>query len=160
MVEKFLKYTLIAAAAIVALAACVKNHTTVVNQIVADSAYNGTFYVDKSYTQDSCVVFLEFPDDGTATLTMVGVRLSSSDTTYYPISIASLKYSATSSSITIKGDKIVPTVSGDEQSDLTVKNLDITVDSKANPERIIFTMTMGSHDVSYTGELVYKKYIE
>lgn len=161
MGKKFLKYTLIAAAAIVALAACVKNHTTVVNQIVADSVYEGTFYVDKSFSKDSTVIFLEFPDNSDkANISLIAVRLSSSETEFYTIGIEGLSYSATSSKITLTGDNIVPTVSGEAKSDLTIKNFQATVDSNADPERIVFTMTMGTHEVSYTGALIYKKYIE
>jgi hypothetical protein len=91
---------------------------------------------------------------------LVAVRLSSSETEFYTIGIEGLSYSATSSKITLTGDNIIPTVSGEAKSDLTIKNFQATVDSSADPERIVFTMTMGSHEISFTGELIYKKYIE
>ncbi|MDD2242351.1 MAG: hypothetical protein PHW85_03125 [Bacteroidales bacterium] len=161
MVRRYFTYLLVACVTAVSLNACVKNQTRVVNQIVADSAYLGTLYVDKSYTQDSTIIFLEFPEESDkANLTLVNVRLSSSETEYHTIAISDLSYNAASAIITLKGDNIIPTVSGEDDSELTVKSLEVTVDSSTDPERIVFTMTMGTHDVSYSGELVYKKYIE
>ena len=161
MVRRYFTYLLVACVTAMSLIACVKNDTRVVNQIVADSAYRGTLYVDKSYTQDSTIIFLEFPEGSdTANLTLVNVHLSSSETEYYTIVISDLSYSVASAIITLKGDNIIPTVSGEDNSEFTVKSLEITVDSSTDPERIVVTMTMGTHDVSYSGELIYKKYIE
>jgi len=152
---------LVACVIAVSLTACVKNHAKVVNQIVSDSAYRGTLYVDRSYTQDSTIIFLEFPEGSSkANLILVNARLSSSETEYYTIAISDLSYNATSDIITLKGDNIIPTVSGEDNSELIAKSLEVTVDSSTDPERIVFTMTMGSHEVSYSGELVYKKFIE
>jgi hypothetical protein len=160
MVRKYFTYLLVACVIAVSLTACVKNQTKVVNQIVSDSAYRGTLYVDKSYTQDSTIIFLEFPEGSSkANLILVDVHLSSSETEYYTIAISDLSYNATSDIITLKGDNIIPTVSGEDNSELIAKSLEVTVDSSTDPERIVFTMTMGSHEVSYSGELVYKKYI-